>query len=607
MLQNPIDKLDCHTSLKLEETLLTYLADNIGSGTTYSPVCVSLKDMVYTSTTETNGFTISQMAEEQCNDEITATMLEFDVMYVVSEPIVTWNTIKRDRLLEDNYNNGSNNEDDDDDMEQQRLLRKETKAEIKAGVEKKRKKEYDEVMTSMFKAALGKKKKKVKQQDDYDGDGNGKKVTENNNDDNNNDDEKKKNKKKQEKKSDTSSQEVEVDDVTFLAGGTGGKDKGKGKKDKDKDKPDKPDNIARTQVQCTAIQTALCCSQRAINYPSSKKASNQGTIFESGEYCVELGCTLRSCGGGRNSNEIGEYIENEWNKVDDDDNDKWGSSSRGWDDDDDDDGGGWRRRNNRDRARFLKDIVVEGHNSGPSRVLTTSPRSDEKPQYEVDQSTYQYPKKDCPAYSHPKADPTWYDNYTGAHHSEAKIRERNGNNNNNKKHSWGSVTKNRSYNFYTCPAYGILKDKELNEAIKCLTPLDPQETYSQLDTFNLEEASYCSINRYGLQTCDTPILTCDEFYENGCGVQGTRGYEYDTTKAGRNDDLLPPVNDILSSGIVCDDESTFMPTLFPTFTPSLYPTMEPSVSPTTQSPTTRAPTKSPPPPPMTPTPTTPRP
>jgi len=137
---------------------------------------------------------------------------------------------------------------------------------------------------------------------------------------------------------------------------------------------------------------------------------------------------------------------------------------------------------------------------------------------------------------------------------ELARRKRGSNNENNIKNK--SDNKNRNKNgVYYCPACGVLKSQSINDAIRCLTPLDPQESYAQLNIRSLQSASYCSVNRYSLQEYDTPTLSCEEFDDE---------YECDIGQK-TNDDLLPPADDVSKYSQVC-----FADTYNPTFSPSVY-------------------------------------
>ena len=522
-------KLDCHTSLKLEETVLTFLSDNIGSESTYSPICVSLKNMIYTSSQD-------DVDANRCTDDlprsstdVTVRMLEFEVTYVTKNRIGNWGRRRElddevdydETLLSDLANHIDSSIEDQDSRE----LRKETKAEFKLRLEEEKestknleKKKEEKDLNVMVQQ--NDKKKKINASD-------------------------KKNKK----------DKKEEDDELTVKAGSNKKHKDNGKiKDKAKDKvsDSKFKDKFKNKSECTEIQTALCCSQRAINLSSSIKTLNVGDIVEVGEYCTALNCNLRACGTGRTPGQVNKYIDD--NKEED----KWESDS--WDGDSWD-SKGW------DRELFTREDVVSmmshqvrsqeaspqvGQSMEEERILA----SVGKYSYEIDVETYKYPKKDCPAYSHPKAHPTWYDNYVGDGTSDKSVV---------KKNRYNKFHKNTNY-YYTCPAYGILKDENFNDAIRCLTPLNPQDTYAQLDIHSMDDASYCSINRYSLQEYEVPILTCDEFYEHGCGIL-SRVDEH-VLKLGPNDDLLPRVNEIIKiSGEYCCDESTYHPTMFPTWTP----------------------------------------
>jgi len=503
-----MEKLDCHTSLKLEETVLTYLADNVGSRTTYFPTCVSLKETINKNSNDD----IDLNKGNYNLEEVSVTVLEFDVTYVSLGESKDWSTkIGQRPQREVNWGSGmyrrdlETDDEEEEDMDKEgeavvagednRELRKETKAEIKAflknqldGKRKKDKLSIKDVEEEMDKVLVEERMDKVLQ---------------------------KMNEEKQAKKK---------NDLIVKAGsGTNTVNK------KNKDKKVLKDT---NKDICTAIETALCCSQRAINYQSSTKQSNQGDIDESGQYCEDLGCNwVRMCGTGRSDDQVMAWI-------DEDDDDGWDDD--GWDISWDDDG--WRRH----RDRFLQDVVEpQGQDEESIEKSQRTLQSVGKYSYEADTTVHKYPKKDCPAYSHPNANPTWYDNYDGTDSDNIRPDNTRG--------------KNRGYAYtYTCPAYGILNDKDFNEAIRCLTPLDPQATYAQLDLYNIENAAFCSINRYSLQEQKLPMITCEESDEYGCGKTDFRG----DFESGKNDDLLPPVNMVQNDGEegeFCVDLSTYTP------------------------------------------------
>jgi hypothetical protein len=154
-------------------------------------------------------------------------------------------------------------------------------------------------------------------------------------------------------------------------------------------------------------------------------------------------------------------------------------------------------------------------------------------------------RKDCLPYSYPNANPTWFENYEG----------RGDNNNEGDK--------------YDCPAYGILKSQDFNEAVRCIAKLRPEDSsnyadafhgstenriksapvYAQLNIRSVESAAYCSLNRYNLQQQEWPSLTCDEF-ENEYECQAS---EKGINVFGTNDDILPFVDTITEDGKVCLD------------------------------------------------------
>jgi hypothetical protein len=186
-----------------------------------------------------------------------------------------------------------------------------------------------------------------------------------------------------------------------------------------------------------------------------------------------------------------------------------------------------------------------------------------------------YPKKDCPAYSHPKANPTWYSNNSGMSGEMSGSRRLSvfdadqGTTPMITRFANGNVSARKLRHrkpddgSYTCPAYGILDSQDLNEAIRCLTPLDPQDTYAQLNIRNLHSAAYCSINRYSIQEYDEPTLSCDAFYDEyecnpggGRDDKGVGGNKIKLVLEGTNDDLLPSVHDIVpKGGKVCIEET----------------------------------------------------
>jgi len=179
-------------------------------------------------------------------------------------------------------------------------------------------------------------------------------------------------------------------------------------------------------------------------------------------------------------------------------------------------------------------------------------------------------RRDCLPYYFPTADPTWFDNYKG-----------------------------RSVN-NICPAYGMLKAQDFNEAIRCITKIKVQDrsnyadafhgsrlletriksapVYAQLNVRSLESAAYCSLNRFNLQQQRKPILTCEEF-NNEYECQVSTG---NVNLFGANDDILPFVDTITEDGVVCNerDDKTEAPTTSSTLLPTLSPSLSPITNPT---------------------------
>ena len=374
------DKLNCRTSFKMEETLLTYLRDNIGSDETFFPVCVYIESYAYSRSSYRKESSLA---------------LEFEVTFV-----------------QKNYN-----AQDVDDFRRLNVF------EL-----------IDE---------SGTPKLQLEQKEKIAG------VT-----------------------SDTKSLEIvhEIEE-TSRAPRKGNKTKKRAK-----------ETIAREfdkNGQCSDIQTALCCSQLAINSSADRLGDPQET--SQGLFCDSLGCSFRGkCGTGRTST-----------------------------------------RSSKDHNRFLKDVAFA------NRVLRTK------------NIVGGGGRKDCSPYSYPNANPTWFENYRGR-----------GVNNN-------------------CPAYGILKSQDFNEAILCIAKLKPEDSsipadsfhgstenriqsapvYAQLNIRSVESAAYCSLNRYNLQQQEWPALTCDEF-ENEYECQAS---EKGINLFGANDDILPFVDTITEDGKVCLD------------------------------------------------------
>jgi hypothetical protein len=256
----------------------------------------------------------------------------------------------------------------------------------------------------------------------------------------------------------------------------------------------KMNKVDKNKEQCSDIQTALCCSQLAIN--SSAERLDDPKETSAGLFCDNLGCNFKEkCGNGRMST-------------------------------------------HKDGGRFLKDVSFPGMIIPNDRILRKHDKGDTN-------IVGGGGRKDCSPYFYPNANPTWFDNYKGR-----------------------GVDANNE-DMYHCPAYGILKSQDFNEALHCITKLNPQDSsnyadayhgstvgriksapvYAQLNIHNIESAAYCSMNRYNLQQQRPPVLTCDEF-ENEYECQASKeGNNSD----GTNDDILPFVDKITKDGDVCLD------------------------------------------------------
>ena len=506
------DELNCRESFKLEETVLTYLSDNIGSERTFTPVCVYLEKYVYSSSRgEVGGgrtlaleFEVTYIHNKIRNTSSSSSRnnerrmlgyekwmhpLKLEMESIVGLDLSEVNpmeVVRPGEQISDRIVEGSNNN---------RGLRKTKKT-------KKSK--------SKLKIGKGKKKKmmsNVQTNDDDDLDSTDDAVNDYNDD------------------------EAEDDDEAFptLMPTTAEEDKVEG---------EEVDKEYTNTKECTAIQTALCCSQLAIN-AASPPPGRGGT--RAGIYCDSLDCSFRKqCGTGRMSSQ-NVIIEDRVLQV--------------------------TRKDVNNKENFETTNTVSGGGG----------------------------RKDCSPFFFPTANPTWFDNYKGR-----------------------SVNK-------ICPAYGMLKAQDFNEAIRCITKIKIQDrsnyadafhgsrsleriksapVYAELNVRSLESASYCSLNRYSLQQQGKPILSCEEF-ENEYECQVSQGNK---NLFGTNDDILPYVDTITEDGVVCtkkedednidDDEdvddadptSSSSPTLMPTLSPS---TLEPTPSPPTLAPTLIMPTLSP--------------
>ena len=76
--------LDCHARIKLEEALLTYLADNVGSEDTFRPVCAYLENV---------GSFESFGVSRATGDEVRALALEFEVTYLQRGTVRDWHRL----------------------------------------------------------------------------------------------------------------------------------------------------------------------------------------------------------------------------------------------------------------------------------------------------------------------------------------------------------------------------------------------------------------------------------------------------------------------------------------------------------------------------------
>ena len=190
LLQEDATNINCLTSIKLEELMLTYLADNIGNQETFEPLCVGLMDGIMGDEMEPlprdqdadsrKGGQYGNAFKEARREvgEVIATALEFEVTFVIKSKVENWEKGRKGRgLLELEADHASEAPLDDPRVEERELKKKQNIPRPKS--------------------------------------------------------------------------------------------------------PKAP--------ECTPIQTALCCSQHVINENASP----------SGQYCKELGCSLKACGSGR--------------------------------------------------------------------------------------------------------------------------------------------------------------------------------------------------------------------------------------------------------------------------------------------------------------------
>ena len=76
--------LDCHARIKLEEALLTYLADNVGSEDTFRPVGAYLENV---------GSFESSGVSRRTGDEVRALASEFEVTYLQRGTVRDWHRL----------------------------------------------------------------------------------------------------------------------------------------------------------------------------------------------------------------------------------------------------------------------------------------------------------------------------------------------------------------------------------------------------------------------------------------------------------------------------------------------------------------------------------
>jgi hypothetical protein len=280
--------LNCRESFKLEETVLTYLSDNIGSETTFTPVCVYLEKYAY-----------SKSRKEVGEGGGRTLALEFEVTYIHNNNNNNNNNNnKRNTMPSSSSRNGNGRMlgyderihptmklevestvglelgkvsttiemlSPDEQMNDQIMDMEETNNN--RGLKKKTKQN----VKGKSKLTIGKGKKKKMMSDIQKKD---EEVIDDNDEEDEDDD------------------DAEDDDevVPTLMPTTA---------EEDTDDGEEIDEEYTNTKECTAIQTALCCSQLAIN-AASPPPGRGGT--RAGIYCDSLNCSFRKqCGTGRMS------------------------------------------------------------------------------------------------------------------------------------------------------------------------------------------------------------------------------------------------------------------------------------------------------------------
>ncbi|KAL9183274.1 hypothetical protein ACHAXT_005061 [Thalassiosira profunda] len=445
--------MKCKDIVEMEEALLTYLADNVGSEETYQPICAHLKETAYNEGDVYESGKVSSAA-----------LMKFEVTFVTKLKVNNW---RRDLA--------------------------ELEGAEWEGLGELAFEDEEEAMEETLREAHGEDGRALQNKKD----------------------------KKKDK----------------------GKENGN-KKDKSTSKSSgkpKPPRI------CTALETALCCSQNSINgmNPNSKEPA--------GQYCEKLRCDLGDkCGKGRDPTTV-------WDGV---------HRGNGWHDD-----GHRGLGSDGDEAEALATAFA-----GAMEARRRPGRSSWSGSYSWSGDDWAggNHRNKCPKWSSPKADPNWYDNFDDeAEKGKGKRRRMQ-----KQKRARAKGGKDDKKDNLECPAYGILKHETLNEVIRCLTSYDPKDTNAQLDLSNLDDAAFCAANRYALATLGKPTLECDAYFDDhNCGVAEEENERKDPPK--HNDDLLPEADEILKSGKVCIvDDPTMSPSLSPTLFPTGYPTISPTFFPT---------------------------
>ncbi len=203
MIDNEHNLNNCDSRLRMEELLLTFLADNIGSADTFTPICAYMTEYM---------FDLQQEVPET-ESEISGTAFHFDITFAQSSRVPNW------RRLE----SSTEGNEDEDDVEQSYLQSVFTNRDLRK--EMKRKKNQTD--------RGGKKKNR-----------NDKKVKDN-----------RENKNRSNSRKDGRRKDNEKNNRNKT------KDKTK-KNGKDKVKNFvRPTNV----IHCRASDQAMCCAQRAIN------------------------------------------------------------------------------------------------------------------------------------------------------------------------------------------------------------------------------------------------------------------------------------------------------------------------------------------------------